>query len=254
MLTDIILLCTGVLVGAMNAIAGGGGLVGFPVLLAFGLPALTANATGYVAVLPGQISSAWTYRKYLRKVPKLYALLLIPCIAGCAIGAYLLRSTSFGQFEHLVPFLVLLSVIIFALQPILHFHLLTHIKSRHKNALKFGLLALVVFLMTIYGGYFGAGFGFAILALIGFTNVRHDIHIMNAMKNVSAIAISIVAMAVLAGTSLINWPYALIMAAGSLLGGYLGARLALHVPSIVVRCIVITIGLVTTCYLMLRYQ
>lgn len=253
MLTDIILLCTGVLVGAMNAIAGGGGLVGFPVLLAFGLPALTANATGYVAVLPGQISSVWGYRKYLRNVPKLYALLLIPCVFGCAIGAYLLRSTSFGQFEHLVPFLVLLSVIIFALQPLLHFHLLSHIRARHKNALKFGILALVVFLMTIYGGYFGAGFGFAILALIGFTNIR-EIHTMNAMKNVSAIVISVVAIIMLTGANIIDWQYALIMAVGTLFGGYLGAKLALHVPSIVVRCIVITIGLVTTCYLMLRYH
>lgn len=142
MLTDIILFCTGIVVGNMNAIAGGGGLVGFPVLLAVGLQALTADATSYIAVLPGQISSAFGYRKYLRRVPKIYLFLLIPCAIGAAIGSHLLRSTSFASFEKIVPFLILLSVLIFALQPLLHFHLMKHIRSRHKSMFKLALLGL----------------------------------------------------------------------------------------------------------------
>lgn len=249
--TDIILFGTGIIIGTMNAIAGGGGLVGFPVLLAVGLPALTADATSYIAVLPGQIASAFGYRKFLRKVPKIYLLLLVPCAAGAAIGSHILRSTSFGDFEKIVPFLVLFSVLIFAFQPILHFHLMQHIRSRHKSAIKLVLLGSAMFVMTIYGGYFGVGLGFAILALIGFTNI-HEIHTMNGMKNVAAVVTITVAIASIYSAHIIHWRYGLVVAAGNLIGGYTGARLAQKVPSHAVRVVVIAIGIVTAAYLGLR--
>lgn len=253
MLTDIILLFTGVVVGVMNAIAGGGGLVGFPVLLAVGLPALTADATGYLVVLPGQISSAYGYRNYLKKVPKLYLLLLIPCAIGAGIGSHLLRHTSFGHFERIVPFLIFLAVIIFALQPLLHFHLIRHLRSRHKDAWKFIFLGIAVLLMTIYGGYFGAGFGFTMLALLSFTNIS-EIHTMNAMKNVGGIVLSLVVLLNIYGAHIIHWRYGLIVAAGNLVGGYVGARLAQKVSSHAIRVVVITIGIATTAYLLYRYH
>jgi len=251
--TDIILFLTGIVVGTMNAIAGGGGLVGFPVLLAVGLQALTADATSYIAVLPGQISSAFGYRKYLAKVPKIYLLLLIPCAAGAAIGSHLLRSTSFGDFEKLVPFLVLLSVIIFALQPLLHFHLMRHIRSRHKSLFKLGLIGLALFVATIYGGYFGVGLGFAILALLGFTSV-HEIHMLNGMKNIAAVVVIVVAIANVYSAHIINWHFGLIVAAGNLIGGYAGSRLAQKVDSHIIRIIVIIIGIGTATYLAWRYH
>lgn len=251
--TEILLFFTGIVVGTMNAIAGGGGLVGFPVLLAVGLPALVANATSFVASLPGQISSAYGYRLYLAKVPKIYLLLLIPCALGAAIGAHLLRSTSFGEFERLVPFLVLLSVLIFALQPFLHFHLMQHLRSRHKSAIKLILLGLALFVMNIYGGYFGVGLGFAILALIGFTSI-HEIHTMNGMKNVAATVTVSVAIASVYSAHIIHWRFGLAVAAGNLLGGYGGARIAQKVPSHTIRVIVIAIGLGAAGYLLYRYH
>ncbi len=102
MTTDFILFFVGLLVGAMNAIAGGGMLVGFPVLLAVGIPALIANATSNIIILPGQLASAYGYRKYLREVPKQYLWLLPPCAIGAAIGALILRNTSSNHFEQLV--------------------------------------------------------------------------------------------------------------------------------------------------------
>src|SRR4051812_28877478 len=105
MLKDILLLFAGFIVGTMNAIAGGGMLVGFPVLLAYGLSALTANATGAVVVLPGQITSAFGYREYLRKTPRKYAWLLIPCVVGALIGAFALRHTPGDTFAEFVPWL-----------------------------------------------------------------------------------------------------------------------------------------------------
>lgn len=251
--TYFILFCTGIVVGNMNAIAGGGGLVGFPVLLAVSLPALTADATGFVAVLPGQIASAFGYRKYLAKVPKIYLLLLIPCALGAAFGSYLLRHTSFKHFESVVPLLILLAVIIFALQPLLHFHFIRHLRARHKSLLKLGLLGLALFIMTIYGGYFGAGLGFALLALIGFTPM-HEIHTMNGMKNVAGAVVVLVAIIGVHSAHIIHWHYGLTVAAGNLLGGYMGARIAQKVPSHAIRITVIGIGLSTAAYLAMRYH
>jgi uncharacterized membrane protein YfcA len=186
-------------------------------------------------------------------VPKIYLLLLIPCAAGAAIGSHLLRSTSFGDFEKLVPFLVLLSVIIFALQPLLHFHLMRHIRSRHKSMLKLGLIGLALFVATIYGGYFGVGLGFAILALLGFTSV-HEIHMLNGMKNIAAIVVIAVAIANVYSAHIINWHFGLIVAAGNLIGGYAGSRLAQKVDSHIIRIVVIIIGIGTATYLAWRYH
>lgn len=253
MLTDVILFLTGIVVGAMNAIAGGGTLVGFPVLLAVGLRALTADATSYVAVLPGQIASALGYRKYLRKVPKVYLLLLIPCAIGAAIGSYLLKNTSFKSFEHIVPLLILLAVIVFALQPLLHFHFIRHLRSQHKSWWKLAALGAALLVMTIYGGYFGAGLGFALLALIGFTSI-HEVHTMNGMKNVAGIVVVSVAIISVYSAHIIHWKYGLIVAAGNLIGGYAGAKLAQKVPSRWIRVTVIIIGLATAAYLAWRYH
>lgn len=253
MLTDILLLCTGLIAGIMNAIAGGGGLVSFPVLLALGLPALTANATSYVTVLPGQITAAWGYRSYLRNVPKIYLWLLLPCAAGAAIGSHLLRETSFGSFEKVVPWLIVLAVLLFSLQPILRSHFVRHLRSKRKAGWKLGVIGLALFIMTIYGGYFGAGFGFVLLALIGFGGVR-EIHTMNGMKNVAAIVVVAVAILGVSSAHIIHWQYGLTVAVGNLLGGYAGARLAQKVPSHLIRVIVIIIGITTAGYLAWRYR
>ncbi|MGH7241275.1 MAG: sulfite exporter TauE/SafE family protein, partial [Candidatus Saccharimonadales bacterium] len=120
MLKDILLLGTGFIVGAMNAIAGGGMLLGFPVLLAIGMPALTANATTYLIVLPGNLAAAIGYRKYLQRVPRHYLLLLIPTVLGGALGTYFLRHTAPGDFAKIVPLLIVFAVALFAYQPFLY--------------------------------------------------------------------------------------------------------------------------------------
>src|SRR4051794_584121 len=111
---DLILFFAGLIVGGMNAVAGGGMLVGFPVMLAVGIPAITANATTNIIVLPGSLSATYGYRKYLRRVPRQYLLLLIPACIGGAIGATLLRHTSPARFEQYVPALILTAVVLFA--------------------------------------------------------------------------------------------------------------------------------------------
>lgn len=248
---DILLFGTGILVGAMNAIAGGGTLIGFPVLLAAGLPALAANVTSSVVVLPGALSSVFGYRKYVRKVPPRYLLLIIPCIIGGGLGATILRNTSSNKFQHLVPALVLFAVVLFAFQPLLHFHLNRHLRGKNKGLQPIVLMALALLPVAIYGGYFGAGFGFIMLAFLGFTKL-HDIHQMNGLKNLAGATIAGMSIICLFTTHLINWHYGLVMAAGSLVGGYYGSMLTQKISSHVIRIIVIAIGLSTAIYISLR--
>jgi uncharacterized membrane protein YfcA len=248
---DIVLLLAGLVVGAMNAIAGGGFLVGFPVLVALGIPPLVANATGNIIVGPGQLASALGYQKYLRKVPLRYAILLIPIIIGSAAGAITLRSTSAKDFAAIVPGLVLFGVVLFAAQPLLHFHLHRHLKGRNKTLLPLLLIGIAILPLSFYGGYFGAGYGFMMLAFLGFTNLP-DTHMINAMKNVSAIFVSSVSVLCLYTTHLINWRTGSIMAVGSVIGGYYGAKSAQKVSSHWLRVVIICIGLGAVVYLGLR--
>jgi len=251
MLQDILLFLTGSVVGAMNAIAGGGMLIGFPVLLAAGLPALTANVTANIVILPGSLSSAYGYRKYLRKLNPRYLLLILPCAIGAAGGAWILRNTDSRHFERLVPGLILFAVLLFAFQPYLHFHLQRHIRLRSKAIKPLGLIGLALLPVAIYGGYFGAGFGFIMLAFLGFTRL-HDMHRINGLKNLASSTIALMSLLVLFTTHLIDWRVGLIMAVGCAAGGYFGARLSQKVSSHVLRIFVVIIGLCTAGYLVLR--
>lgn len=252
MFNDLILFLAGVFVGSMNAIAGGGMLVGFPVIIAFGhVSALVANATANVGILPGGISSAYGYRKHLKKVPNIYFLLLIPALVGASIGAILLRHTRANDFANLVPGLLIAAVALFAFQPMLYKKLNHHINHKKRGGdikpvliISAGLLPL-----AIYGGYFGAGFGFVMLAFLGFTGLHNHIHRMNAVKNLVSVAIAFATIVFLYSSHLINWRIGLITACGSVLGGYLGSTYVQKVSSHTLRIIVILIGLSAAVYL-----
>lgn len=251
MVQDILLFLVGIVVGSMNAIAGGGMLLGFPVLLAAGLPPLTANVTSNIVVLPGSLSSAYGYRKYLRKINRRYLLLLLPCLVGASAGALILRNTSSTDFQRLVPLLILFAVVLFAFQPFLHHHLHRHIKGKRKAIKPLLIISLALLPVAVYGGYFGAGFGFIMLAFLGFTKL-HEMHQMQGIKNLGGAVVSLASLICLFSTGLIDWHHGLVMAAGALIGGYYGALLTQKIPSHTIRIIVIVIGLITASYLGLR--
>lgn len=248
---DIILLLTGFVVGAMNAIAGGGMLIGFPVLIAVGTPALFANATANIVALPGQLTSAFGYRRYIRRVPPRYLLLLLPVIVGSAAGALTLRHTSADDFAKIVPLLLLFGIGLFAFQPLLHFHLHSHVKGERRNWLPMLLLGIVTAPLSFYGGYFGAGYGFMMLAFLGFTNMP-DAHMMNGMKNVAATFVAATSIVCLYNSGFIQWHTGLVMAVGSATGGYVGARQAQKLSSHRLRITVIVIGMAAVIYLGLQ--
>lgn len=254
MLQDIILFSVGIVVGIMNGIAGGGMLIGFPVLLATGIPPLVANATSNIIILPGQITSAFGYRKYLRQIPKAYLFLVIPCAIGGAIGAITLRHTSSSSFQKLVPGLIVFAVVLFIFQPFLQRRIHRHINGpkKHRSSLKPLIPTVLAMIpLSIYGGYFGVGFGFIMLALLGFTKI-HEIHQMNGLKNLMAICIAIVSIVCLFSSHLIDWLHGLFMATGSGIGGYVGAVGSQRYSSHAVRIVVIIIGITTASYLVFR--
>ena len=245
---DIIILFVGIIVGAMNAIAGGGMLIGFPVLLGLGVPPLVANVTANIITPPGQLAAVFAYRNYLRKVPRRYVLILPFVALGALAGALTLRAMPSNNFAEMVPVLILFGVALFAFQPSLHLHLHSHLHGRKKNLLPILLIGVALLPITFYGGFFGAGYGFIMLAFLGLGKV-HEVHMLAAMKNVSAILVSLISLAVLYSTGLIDWHIGLVMAVGTTIGGYLGARAAKRVSSYWLRIAVIVIGLAAAAHL-----
>jgi uncharacterized protein len=247
---ELFVFVVGIVVGSINSVGGGGMLLGFPVLLAAGLPAIVANATGKLAVLPGQLTSAYGYRKFLRALPRSYLLLLIPAAIGGAVGAELLKRTTWSQFEGIVPYLVLIAVALFALEPMLEREF-RHTKKRRKAVLPLGVIAICMLVVSTYAGYFGAGFGFVMLSVFGLSKLQ-SIHHMNLLKNLVGAATVLATIVVLLPSSLIDWKLGIFMAAGNGIGGYITARLAPRLPTSVVRGIVICLGVLTAAYFLLH--
>lgn len=229
-----------VLAGMVNSVAGGGILVVFPALLAVGLPPLTSNTTSNIVAWPGALSSAYGYRAHLRKLPAKYLLLLVPCFVGSITGAVLLTHTDRTQFSQLIPYLVLTAVLLFIFQPFLHRHLARNLRA-HRNA-PLVVIGLALLPMSIYGGYFGAGFGFLMLAFLSFTRIN-DLHQINGLKNLASATIGLVCTIYFGLHGLIDWQFAPVMIAGSLIGGYSGARWAQRVNPAIVHTLVISLGL-----------
>lgn len=253
-----------VLGGGINAIAGGGTLLTFPALVALGVPALNANATSTVALWPGALSSMWGYRGELSGARGWVVRLTLPSLAGGALGAWLLLRTPPDRFARIVPFLVLGATLLFLAQGPLMCRLRAR-RAASGSAAGVGAsvdedadptLALVPlmagqFAIGVYGGYFGAGIGILMLAglgLMGFTNI----HRMNGLKNWGAVCMNVVAAGIFAFSGIVNWPVALAMAVGGLLGGYGGARVAQRVGQQRVRRAIVVIGLASFLFLLLR--
>lgn len=241
MVEYILLLVAGFAAGAINAVAGGGILIVFPALIAAGLSPLTANITSNLIVWPAALASAHEYRKDLSKTSRSYYLLLVPCFAGAGLGIFLLQHTSSALFDKIVPWLVLSAVLLFIFQPQLHKHI--HRPARLRKASPLAFVGIGLFFAAIYGGYFGAGFGFIMLALLGFTKLKNVYQIVG-LKNLASGGMAIIASLYFAITGGIAWEYGLIAVTGAIIGGHVGARWAHHISPHLVRAVIVAIGLV----------
>ena len=228
--------------GAINAVAGGGTLLTFPALLFFGTPPIIANATSTLALVIGTSGSLYGYRRHLGPVqPWLWRFAPVS-VAGGLAGAILLTCTSNKTFSKLVPFLILFATVLFLAQSAFRRFAARDSQSAHEGK-HHGVGGAILFQLAvaIYGGYFGAGIGILMLALLGFIGLS-NIHEMNTLKTVLASLINLVAAVWFIAAGLIHWPKAGVMTAGALIGYFLGSHYAQRIPQPRVRQIITAIG------------
>ncbi|MFM7035365.1 MAG: sulfite exporter TauE/SafE family protein [Planctomycetia bacterium] len=243
---------------AVNSVAGGGTILTFPVLVAI-LPEsparmVVANATSTIGLWPGALAAAWAYRGDRIDQPAWARWLLLPSAAGAIVGSALVLVLPPAWFTSLVPWLILLAAVLFTIQPWLASRAVRATGTARPASL--ALACGLQFVVAVYGGYFGAGIGILMLAMLGMLRLG-DIHRLNAVKNVLGTVVNGTAAAIFAGGSLLGthevaWLHAAIMAGAAVIGAIGGSVLARRMPAPVVRRLVAVIGFGLACYYFLK--
>ncbi len=235
--------------GAVNALAGGGTLITFPALIAAGVPALSANVTNTVALVPGYLGGAVAQRDDLSGQRSRVTAAAVPAAAGGLLGGGLLLWTGGRLFEALVPWLILSATALLAAEPWLKKSVVRRLESPSAGARPHLLgVAAAAFAGSVYGGYFGAGLGIILLALFSLV-LPDSLTRVNALKQTVSLLANGAAAVLFAATGNVVWAAAAVMAVGALLGGALGGRFADRVPATVLRAVIVALGLaVATVY------
>lgn len=245
----LLLAVAGFAAGAVNAIAGGGTFFTFSALVAGGLPTLDANATSAVALTPANIASVTAYRKEFR----LYWREIVPFSVigaiGGIVGAVLLVRLGDIGFRPLVPWLLLVATVLFALSGRLRQFIAPFVESRSPaaRATAYGLMAIV----SVYGGFFGAGMGIMMLAAMAVIE-GGNFHKANTIKNMVSFFAQGAAIILLIAGGLVHWPQAIVTMVASIVGGYLGVGVARRVPETIIRAAVVSVGAVLTVIFFMR--
>ena len=227
----------GLLAGAVNAVAGGGTLLTFPALLVAGLSPVSANITSSVGLISGYAGGSVAYRRELQgQGPRARSLVAVSVVGGVA-GAALLLITPAGAFRAVVPYLVLLSCALLALQP-----RLAGLLARHRPGADLsGPLRWGVGAAAVYGSYFGAGLGVLLLAVLG-TLVADELQRLNALKGVLSLVVNVVGVVVFLASGRVAWTAAAVLAVTAVVGATFGVRLARRLPAVVLRSCVVVLG------------
>ncbi len=241
------LLLAALLGGVTNALAGGGMFVVFPALLLAGVASVKANATSSLITMPGGIAAAWVYRGALDKQsrPEIVQLVLVS-LAGSAVGSILLLSTTNGTFSNLVPWLLLISAIVFTIAPRLRAVAEKSSGRRSTAALLTGQL-----IVSIYGGYFGAGMGVLMIALFVVAS-RMNVQGANGVRLICGTAINVMAVSLFAWRGALDWKLGLPMLAAGSIGGYLSALVIRRLNENAVRIAILVYAWVLTAYFFAR--
>ena len=241
-----LLFVAAVLGGALNAVAGGGSFIAFPTLLFTGVPPVPANATNTVALWTGLAFSGGAFRHHLKVQRGILITLATVSVIGGICGAVLLLRTPAHTFLRILPWLMLVATTLFIFGP----RLTRANEARVPQNRGTGAIIAAAFfqlLVGIYGGYFGGGMGFVILAMLSAFGMA-DIHEMNALKIVLSSATNGIAVLIFILKHAVFWPQALVMIFGAALGGYFGAHYSLRLPKLWVRRFVIAVGVGMTAY------
>jgi uncharacterized membrane protein YfcA len=229
--------------GAINAVAGGGSLITFPALLAFGYPSKVANVTNTVGLWPGTVGGSWGYREEIGRQRSRVVALALPSAAGAVAGSAILLATPQSAFDVVVPFLIVFAVLLMAFQdPLSEFALSHRLRSEDSAAIPL-TLTLATFMLAVYGAYFGAGFGILTLAVFAIL-IPDDIQHSNALKGLQALLVNGIAVVYFGLWGPVEWGPAAVMAVGAVLGGYLGVGLARRLGRQWLRIVVVAYGTV----------
>jgi uncharacterized protein len=245
---SVLVLVAGGVAGTVNAVVGAGTLVTFSTLVTLGVPPLTANVSNTVGLVPGSVAGGIGYREELRGQRTRLRRLIPASLLGGISGAALLLLLPPAAFRAIVPVLVLLGVVLVIVQPRLAERLTAQheVHGRHPSLLWAG-----VYGSGVYGGYFGAAQGVILIALMG-TLLDPDLQRVNAMKNVLAAVVNGVAAVVFVIVAEVDWQVVLLLATGSVVGGWTGARWGRLLPAPVLRAVIVVVGLVAVAVLVRR--
>ncbi|WP_122816672.1 sulfite exporter TauE/SafE family protein [Nocardioides pantholopis] len=243
-LEQLAVLAAGLGAGILTSTVGVASLLSFPVLLAIGLPPVTANVSNTLGLTPGGLSGSFGYRAELRQHPRLAALILGVCAGGSVLGAALLLGLPPGVFEVVVPYLILFTCLLVGVQPTIS-RLLRRGREPGPDRMSLSPVATgFAALVGVYGGYFGAGAGVMMVAVLGF-GTDLPLASVNALKTLALMAGNVVASLIFVFVADVDWAVAGLLAAGSVVGGYVGARIGRRLPPVVFRVLVVLAGVVT---------
>lgn len=236
------ILLAGGAAGCINTVVGSGTLITFPTLLAFGVPPVTANVSNSIGLVPGSVAGAVGYRRELAGRRSLALRLSSGSVLGGAVGALLLLVLPAGAFEAIVPVLILAGVVLVLSQP----RLTTWVADRaERHGRELTATAWwvwpAVLLTGVYGGYFGAAQGVLLMGVLG-VGVRQRLQESNAVKNVLAATGNGVAGAIFAVVADVDWRIVLLIGAGSVVGGVIGARVGRRLPPAILRGLIAVVG------------
>ena len=243
-LEQVAVLLAGLGAGILTSTVGVASLLSFPVLVAVGLPPVVANASNTVGMTPGALSGSWGYRTELREHPRVTAIVLATCAVGSVVGAVLLLALPAAVFESVVPWLILGTCLLVGIQP----RLSARLRARrgieaddrlHVSPVTAGFATLT----GVYGGYFGAGSGVMMLAVLGL-GTDLPFRIANALKTLAVLAANLIASVIFVFAADIDWRAVVLLASGSVVGGYVGARIGRRLPPPLLRAGIVIAGLV----------
>lgn len=230
--------------GAVNAVAGGGTIITFPVLIWLGIPPLAANASSAVALWPGSLGAVWGFRGPLRQASPRWLFLVLPSLAGGLLGGVLLLETPPPLFSALAPWLVVGATLLLG---ITRRASAAPAPGFRPSRLRLGLAAAAILAISAYGGYFGAGLGLLLIVTLSLAGLE-DLHELNAVKNLLALtgksmAVGYFVLAALRDPGVVAWRVAAVMAVAAALGGGLGARVQQRIGQANTRRVIVMVGL-----------
>ncbi|MEA2468865.1 MAG: uncharacterized protein QOJ57_2991 [Thermoleophilaceae bacterium] len=235
--------------GTINTVVGSGTLITFPVLLAFGYAPVTANVTNTLGLVSGQVTGTYGYREELRGQWRRTGRLACASVAGGVLGAFLLLQLPASAFKAIVPVFIGIALLLVVVQPRLSAWLEARGTAPTHHA--GWAVLLCVFATGVYGGYFGAAQGILLLAVLGI-GLPETLHRINAVKNVLAGLVNLVAAIVFVFVAHIAWDAAALIALGALCGGIVGARVGRRLPPPVLRGVIVVVGVSAILQLLLR--